>query len=187
MNRARMFVLSAAVAAFSITGAFAAETEGAPVENPNHGCTVNVAINKWGDPKVKRGEEAVHFIAIHNMGTCKLKRVHLADELSSYMKFKDASGDPYYTPADWGGTVKWKGEHFLPGDTAIVIVKFKVHHDAPRFLTNRACFTAQSAVSTMSGYKWCDTFTVQTYERDVPADETEAGAFPSSGELEITE
>jgi len=150
---------------------------GAPGGAPSSGCTVRVAIDKIGDPIVTRDKDTLHVIAVHNTGTCKLKKLHLVDQLSPSMNFKHATGSPYYTPSGWGGMVKWKGEYLAPGQSAIVAVKVEIAKEAPRFIYNRACLTVGSAVtprpmvadaeSEINAMNWtfCDTFTSATTDR----------------------
>lgn len=164
MKPIRKMTLALALAALS---ALAAGTSASAEEN---NCTIKVAINKIGDPYVTRGGETVHYIAIHNVGTCTLTGPRLVDTLDPAMGFENATGSPYAKPSsEYGGQVKWKGDEFPAGASAVVAVKVKISREAPDFITNTACLTIQGAVATSAAenpeWSWCDSFTSHVRDR----------------------
>ncbi len=143
-----------------------------------NGCTAKVVINKVGVPIVLEGSYALHFIAIHNVGSCNLKNVKLVDYLSDYMDYKASSAMPYSKPSGAGGEVKWKGPTFPAGASTVITVKTKILHDAPDFITNKACLSAD-VCSTGNCWKWCDSFTSRVYEHDRSLRSNENNLFES--------
>lgn len=143
-------------------------------ESGNNGCTIGAAIDKIGSPYVRQGGDTEYLITVHNTGSCVLKGLTLVDYLAKATHFKGALPLTRHTPEGWGGAVKWKGDKLYPGQSAYAVVKVTVADQAPRFLQDKACFTATSAYTPprnggsepaaqmTTGWQWCDTFTQKT-------------------------